>query len=195
MKRSTIIICFMLALAPALSGCAGVIIGGAATAGLAAYDERGIAGVAQDTATATKIRASMLDRADSIMKDVGIEVYEGRALLTGRVPSEEMRADAVQLAWKVENVKDVINEIVVSPNPLSDIANDSWISAQLKTKITFDQDVLAVNYAIETVGGVVYLIGIAQNQAELDRVTNHARNIKYVQRVVSHVRVKAPAAS
>ena len=178
-----------------LGGCAGLIVGGAATAGVAAYQERGIKGVAADTATATRIRAKLLDTNEELFRDVGIEVYEGRALLTGRVPSEERRADAVRIAWTVEDVTDVINEIEVSESPLSDIANDSWISTQLQSKMTFDKDILAINYSIETVGAVIYLIGIAQDKKELERVINHARSIKYVKRVVSHVRVKEPVKS
>lgn len=177
---------------PVLNGCASVVIGGAATAGVAAYQERGIAGVARDTATATRMRAALFDKDDKLFRDVGIEVYEGRAMMTGRVATEDMRADAIRIAWATEGVKDVINEINVSANPLSDMANDTWITTQLKSKMTFDTEVLAINYTIETVGAVVYLIGIAQDQTELDRVLNHARSIDYVQRVVNHVRIKDP---
>jgi osmotically-inducible protein OsmY len=38
--------------------------------------------------------------------------------------------------------------------------------------------------------GVVYLMGIAQDRAELDRVVDHARNIGLVTKVVSYVRIK-----
>jgi len=178
-----------------LTGCVGMVVGGAATAGVAAYQERGVKGVAIDTATATKIRAKLLEEDKNLFGDVGLEVYEGRVLLTGRVPTEEMRAQAVRIAWSVADVKDVINEVVISPNPLSDMANDTWITTQLKTTMTLDTEILAINYSIETVGGVIYLIGIAQNDAELQRVINHARAIKYVKRVVNHVRVKEPKAS
>lgn len=175
-----------------LGGCAGLLLGAGATAGVAAFDERGIKVVAQDTATSTKIRARLLEQQDELFRDVGVEVHNSRVLMTGRVATEDMRADAIKIAWSVDNVGDVINEINVSPNPLSDIANDSWITTKLKSSLTFDGDVLAINYAIETVGGVIYLIGIAQNQAELDRVIAHARDIKYVKRVVNHVEIKKP---
>lgn len=173
-----------------LTGCVGMIIGGAASAGVAAYQERGIKGVAADTATATRVRAKILEADDKLFRDVGIEVYEGRVLLTGRVASEDKRAEAVKISWSVIDVKDVINEVAVSENPLSDLANDSWITTQLKSKMTFDADILAINYSIETVGAVIYLIGIAQDKAELQRVLNHARSIDYVKRVVNHVRIK-----
>lgn len=178
-----------------LTGCVGMVVGGAATAGVAAYQERGIKGVAADTTTATKIRAKLLETDKELFSDVGIEVYEGRVLMTGRVPTEDMRATAVRIAWGVTDVKDVINEIVISANPLSDIANDTWITTQLKTKMTLDKEILAINYSIETVGAVIYLIGIAQDEAELQKVINHARSIKYVKRVVNHVRVKDAKAS
>jgi osmotically-inducible protein OsmY len=101
-----------------------------------------------------------------------------------------MRAAAVKLAWKTEGVKDVINEIQIGQSSLRDIARDSWITAQLKTKITFDKKILAINFSIETVNGIVYLIGIAQDQGELDRILTHGRGIDYVRRIISHVRVK-----
>ena len=37
---------------------------------------------------------------------------------------------------------------------------------------------------------IISLIGIAQDQAELDRVLAHARTIDYVKKIVNHVRVK-----
>ena len=67
---------------------------------------------------------------------------------------------------------------------------DGWVTAQLQSKITFDKDVLAINYSIETVSGTVYLIGIAKSQREVDRVIAHARSLGYVKRVISHVRIK-----
>lgn len=193
LRPATLMIC-AIALLP-LGGCVGMVVGGAATAGVAAYQERGIKGVAADTATSTKIRAKLLEADQHLFTDIGIEVYEGRVMLTGRVVTEDMRANAVRIAWSVSDVKDVINEVQISPNPLSDLANDTWITTQLKTKMTLDKEVLAINYSIETVGAVIYLIGIAQDQAELQRVINHARSIKYVKRVVDHVRIKEAKAS
>jgi osmotically-inducible protein OsmY len=190
LRPAMLVIC-AIALLP-LGGCVGMVVGGAATAGVAAYQERGIKGVAADTATSTKIQAKLLEADKHLFTDIGIEVYEGRAMLTGRVATEDMRANAVRIAW---SVSDVINEIQISPSPLTDLANDSWITTQLKTKMTLDKEILAINYSIETVGAVIYLIGIAQDQAELQKVINHARSIKYVKRVVDHVRIKEAKAS
>lgn len=179
-------------LLPALGGCAGAVIGAGATAGVAAMQERGLEGVTRDSALAAQILSNYVEIDASLASDVGVEVWEGRALLTGLVKTDAERAEAVRLAWRVTGIKDVINEIgIASDEGIEDFAYDSWISAQLKSRMTFDNEIFAINYDVETVNGVVYLIGIAQSQAELDRVMAHARDIKRVRRVISHVRVKS----
>jgi len=175
-----------------LGGCAAVVGGGAAV-GTAAYQERGVQGVARDMATATRLRTKFLDAGEDFVTGVGVEVYEGRVLLTGTLADDAMRAEAVGLAWKTDGVKDVINEIQTGQAGLRDLAKDAWITAQLQSKITLDKKILAINYSVETVNGVIYLIGIAQNRTEMERILAHAKAIGYVKRIVSHVRVKEGA--
>ena len=177
-----------------LGGCAGAAIGAGATAGIVALEERPLEVVALDTAIASKIRINLVNAGEKYIINVGIEVYEGRVLLTGYLPSEVMRAKAIRLTWEVAGVKDVFNELLVGETNIKNLTRESWITAQLTSNITLDKKILAINYSIETVGGTVYLIGLAQSQAELDRVVAHARNIGYVRNVISYVRVKkAPA--
>ena len=174
-----------------LAGCAGVVVGAGASTGVAAYQERGVEGVAKDLQIESRIIGNWFHFEHTLPTKVSVEVYEGRALLTGAVGDPKIRADAVRLAWKALEVKEVINEIqVTGPGDAFDIVRDTWITAQLKSKITFDENILAINYVIETVNGTVYLIGIAQNQAELDRVIAHCRALKHVKKIISHVRVK-----
>lgn len=194
-RRPLMLFAAMLMCWATLQACTpvGAVLGAGAATGLAAYQERGVDGVARDLRTSSRI-LDMFARTDHrLLGAIGVEVYEGRALLTGQVETEDMRAAAVRLAWGAEGVTDVINEIhVTSESGMIDTARDAWITTQLETKLTFDERVLAINYAIETSGATVYLIGIAQNESELDRVKNHARGIPYVRHIVSHVRVKAP---
>ena len=185
---------FVPLIALLLGGCVGVAVGAGATAGVAAYQERGIEAAAIDLNLEAQIVKLWLQQDETLTLKLGVEAYEGRILLTGVVEDPEMRADAVRLAWKVVGVREVINEIqVTSDSGIIDLARDSWITTQLKSKLTLDNKVLAINYAIETVNGIVYLIGIAQNQGELDRVIAHSRTIAYVRQVISHVRVKGAA--
>ncbi len=184
---------FLLAATLALPGCIGAAVGAGAAVGVSAYEERGVMGVANDFKIATLIRGRIIDKDPELAVDISVEVNEGRVLLTGVVADEGRRADAVGIAWETEGVKQVYNEILVSTaGGFLDTARDIWITTKLRSILTLDEKVLAINYAIKTVNGTVYLIGIAQNQAELDRVIAQARTIGYVRRIVNHVRLKTP---
>jgi len=192
-------LCALALLAGGLSGCVSVALTGAASAGIAASEERGIGGALTDTRIRADINEKWLQASMDILQKVDLSVQEGRVLLTGSVPTPEMRVDAVKLVWQVEGVREVMNEIQVGDgSSAGDYARDVWILTQLRSDILFDRAVQSVNYSVDAVKGTVYLMGVAQNQAELERVTNYARNLRYVKRVVSYVRIKdqpAPSSS
>ena len=193
-SRSIGAVAFLL-LSTGLSGCVGLAVGAGATAGTAAMQDRGLGGVIDDTVIHGKVTSAYFAN-DVKFKLIAANVHEGRVLLTGTVPKPEDRVDAVRHAWKVEGVKTVINEIMVEDDSgVLDLARDKWVSTQLLLKITFDSKIKAINYAIDTVNGTVYLMGVAQNEWELSLVSNHARSLDYVRRVVSHVRIKSDTAT
>lgn len=193
-SRSIGAVAFLL-LSTGLSGCVGLAVGAGATAGTAAMQDRGLGGVIDDTVIHGKVTSAYFAN-DVKFKLIAAKVHEGRVLLTGTVPKPEDRVDAVRHAWKVEGVKTVINEIMVEDDSgVLDLARDKWVSTQLRLKITFDSKIKAINYAIDTVNGTVYLMGVAQNEWELSLVSNHARSLDYVRRVVSHVRIKSDTAT
>ncbi|MEE2969085.1 MAG: BON domain-containing protein [Pseudomonadota bacterium] len=181
----------IVAIMPILTGCVSAAIGAGAIATSAVVQERGLKGGIDDTIIRARINSLWLEHDADMYRLVSLSVVEGRILLTGQVRLPRMRIDAVRLAWKAKGVREVINEIkVTDEGGIISYARDSWISTQLKSKLLFDKKILSINYSIETVNGAVYLMGIAQNRQELNRVTNHARTLKYVKRVVSYVRLK-----
>ena len=166
-------------------------IGVAATAGTAAMEERGFGAAVSDAAILTELNAQFFGRSAKMWAGLSVQVSEGRVLLSGKVREPRMRLDAVRIAWQANGVREVINEIEVTDRSvIGTLAQDTWISTKLKARITLDKDVSAINYTVVTVDSVIYLMGIAQNQTELDRVVNHARDIVDVRRVVSYVRLK-----
>ena len=173
-----------------LSGCASMAVGGGAAIGTAAYQERGVQIAARDLSAAMRMRASLTKAGKEFVIGINVEVYEGRMLLTGTLPNNEMQAKTVSMAWKIDGIKEVINEIRTGDAGFKDMGKDSWITTQLNSKITFDKEIFAINYSVKTVNGIIYLIGIAQNQTELNRVIDHARTIGYVKKIINHVRVK-----
>jgi osmotically-inducible protein OsmY len=180
----------------ALGACAPVVIGAGVTAGVAASQERGLAGAASDTKIRLQINHLWFQESTSLYSKIGLQVQEGRVLLTGQAPGPDVRVTAVRLAWQAEDVIEVINEIELGDkSSLSDAARDEWIGAQLRARLVGDAAVASINYSIETVNGSVYLIGVAQNQAEVDRVIAYAKNIAYVRRVLNYMRIKTAPAS
>ena len=175
----------------ALTACAAPgIVAGAATAGLTVAQERSIGTVIDDTAIELQIQHYLLQASDGLFIRVGIEVHEGRVLLTGVVPAPDDRVEAVRQAWQVNGVLEVINEVQVSDRAgIIDYLRDVKITSQLRFKMLRDRDIFDVNYTVETVNGIVYLMGMAGSRPELDKVTTHARNIAGVQKVISHVRL------
>ena len=173
-----------------LSGCTAVV-GAGAGLGVAAVQERGIKGKTEDIRLEALVLNKFLNSGLKLTTAIGVEVYEGRVMLTGATKDNKLSDKAVRLAWQVNGVKDVINEIQLDRNATAiDFAKDAWITTQLKSNLTFDPDIMAINYVVETVKGTVYLIGVAQNKTELNRVIAHASAIKHVINVISHVRLK-----
>ncbi len=158
--------------------------------------ERGLTGAAADTKIRLQINQLWLEESASLYAKINLQVQEGRVLLTGQVRKPEARVTAVRLAWQAKGVAEVINEIEVGDkSSLLDAARDEWIAAKLRARLLGDAAIASINYSIETVNGSVYLIGVAQNQAELDRVLAYARNIAYVRRVLNYMRLKTTGAS
>lgn len=175
----------------ALPGCVPLVVGGVATGGVVAAQERSPGGAVDDTVIRSKINQVWLDNDSEMYSKLYLSVQEGRVLVTGKVAKPEHRLTAVRLAWQVDGVREVANEIQVGESGgFGGYMSDSWILTRLRTELTFTTDIASINYSLECVDGVVYVMGIAQDQAELNAVLATARGIDGVKRVVSYVRVK-----
>src|SRR5205807_1660272 len=195
--RAVLCLVITLALPVALCGCPVAIVGGLAAAGGAGYtanQERGVTGTFDDLTIKTNIQNAWLQVNPLMQRDFTITVYEGRTLLTGMSPNPEMKVQAAQIASQIPGVRAIYDEIEVAPNEGAwESVRDTWISSQIRSNLVFASQVRSVNYTVDTVNGSVYLIGSARTQAELDRVTEAARNVPNVKRVVSYVEIRPGA--
>ena len=167
----------------------GTAIGAGARAGIALAEDRSINEVLSDTALRVAINAQLFEASfQDLFWSVTATVFEGRVLLTGRVVTENLRDEAAQIVWKIEGVREVLNEIEIGENKdVADSARDKMITVSLRTKILRDPRIAGINYKIGAYDRALYLIGVAQNQDELDRVITHAREVRYVRKLVSYV--------
>ena len=166
----------------ALSGCVGISLN---------TQERSFSHALDDFNTRTELNARLLGESPSLFANVSTTVIEGRVHLSGTVPTNDDRIKAARLAWATPNVREVVNDIeVTETGGLGDIARDRWISAQVRSRILTDGAIRDINYTIDTQNKVVYVLGIAQDQTELDRVLQHARSVDEVRRVVNYALLK-----
>ena len=190
-RQRRFIVAFVLIVSLPVGGCSSFFILTAPSVGVAAVQERSIGDAVDDFTIRAELNQLFFEDNVDLLQSVSFNVIEGRVLLKGSVKKQESRIRAIELAWQASGVREVINEIqVTDQGGIVNYARDTWISTQLTAEILFDKDIFAVNYNVETINGIIYLAGIAQDQAELDKVIDHARRIKNVKKVVSHVVMK-----
>ena len=175
-----------------VSGCIPVAVLGVGTlATTTLAEERGVSGTVSDSAIRSGVNAAWLKNKSSLLTQVEISVREGRVLLTGHVDKAEDAVEAIRLAWTVSGVSEVIDRIQVGKGGgFGGYIGDSWITTKLKTSFLTDSEISSINYTVKTVDDVVYIMGIAQTQKELDKVIKIARETRGVKKVVTFVRVK-----
>jgi osmotically-inducible protein OsmY len=179
-----------LLLAPACSPL-GVATTAGAVVGSAALQERGFQRTLDDKSMEVSIQKALIAVDFETFQRIDVSVVEGRILMTGIVPNADDRVKATQIAWQSDGVVEVINEVLIG-NDVGFINSgfDLKIEKALDLDLTLDKEIKGVNYIPDSMNGTLFIIGIAQNQAELDRVLAHARNVERVRRVVSYVQLK-----
>lgn len=174
----------VVGLTGSLTACVPLVVGGAAAGtALVATDRRTSGAQLEDEG----IELRLLGR---VRSDLGTRVrvnvvsYNRQVLLTGEVPNEKDKQTIEQIARKVENVSSVVNALAVMNTPsLTSRSADLLITGRLKAAILDASDLESNAFKVVTEHSVVYLMGRVTKR-EADRVTNIARTIPGVQRVV-----------
>lgn len=175
-----------------LSACSGlgILTGAAAVTGVSAAQEGGIRSAISDAKIKLLLNEAWFQYDIDAFRKLESTVDQGRVLILGVVQDPNQRVEAVRLAWQVRGVKQVINEIRVEESEgVKGFVRDTWITSKLRTGLTIDRDVQSINYSIDTVQGIVYLMGVAQNQKELNHVIEKVRTTSGVKKVVSYVKL------
>ena len=186
-KLNILILLFFL-----LSHCTPQLaVGTVSTAIAVSNEERSIGEFVDDTLIKTQIKNLYFDTDETIFFNVDVEVTQGRVLLTGTVDNSDLRIEATKTAWGINGVQTVINELQISnyDNILS-FADDLVISSKIKGKLLFNSDLPYMNYSVETVNGIVYLIGIARSEEERQSVIDLSKKVYGVVDVIDYINIK-----
>ncbi len=113
-------------------------------------------------------------------------------LLAGRVSAPEARLDATprRLDRSTASSRSTTIIEVAETSGWLDRPQDFIMRQALVAKILGDSSIREVNYTTDVVHGVVYLMGVGQNQDEVDRVVAHANSLNNVKRVENYVVLK-----
>ena len=127
-------------------------------------EERSIGEFVDDAIIKTVIKNTYFDQSENLFFNIDVEVSQGRVLLTGTVENIDLKIEATRIAWGVNGVKTVINEIQISnSDSILNFADDLVISTKILGKLMLEEEINSLNYNIETVNKLVYIIGIARN--------------------------------
>ena len=181
-------LCCLFLTVASLSGCvAGSGIVAFGEVGLAYAQERTVGNAINDKILSLKVRAKVLEVSDAIFDDSIIRVLEGNVYVFGRVSTKKDKIALINIVKNTEGVLDIYEDVFVSPKSDQGFLSDLSIKFEITQKITFDKHIDSINYDVVVVRGNVYFIGIAQDDEEHMRVTNIARGIKNVNRVISYI--------
>jgi osmotically-inducible protein OsmY len=115
---------------------------------------------------------------------VDVTSFNNIILLTGQVPTEQLKALAKQTTEKVNTVRKVYNELQIKGNTALLVrTNDSWLSTKVKGVFITDDIIDSSKVKVIVEDGVVYLMGLL-TQTEADYASSVASSITGVQEVV-----------
>lgn len=178
-----------------LQGCLPTVFGATAGTAIAASKDRSIGGAIDDATIAAKIKKDFVSEGfRELYTKIDVEVMNGRVMYAGSVKTEEDILKAVEIAWKPNGVREVINELHVDEKSsyfdAAQYSRDSWITSQIKARTIMHRDIKFVNYTVVTLKNIVYLFGIARSEEEVEKVANIAAETKGVEKVISHVKLR-----
>ena len=176
-----------------LTNCSIPVATGVATKAVTVSNsDRSIGEYVDDVLIKAILKNSYFDQSEKIFFNVDVEVSQGRVLLTGPVDNIDLRIEATRIAWGVKGVQTVINEIQISESDnILNFADDLVISTKVFAKLMLDEEVNSLNYNIETVNKVVYIIGISSSSDEKKKAIDLTKEVFGVEEVVEYITIKS----
>ena len=190
MKEVNIFIKLLLSLVISMNSisCTQLLVGGAASGGIILVQERSPEQAAKDIIIKTKIEEVFFStNYDDIFSKIKVIVFEGKVLLVGTVVNESSKSSATSIVKNINGVKEIADYIVVGKESVIDYLKDARISLEFKAMLLTDKAISEVNYSSTTENRILYIIGVSQNQEELDKVLYHAANVAGVRKIINLV--------
>ena len=168
-----------------LTGCVGVGSEGVLGTGVSIYlDPRSLGTQIDDSIMQKSLLIRIAKTDKKYILDVSSKVVDGHIFLTGVVEKVDEKILITKLAWKIEGARSVKNNIEVKDKfSLKNYSQDVLISSQMKVALLANKKISMSNYQVNTVNQVIFIFGIAANEAERREIMNEASLIKDVKSV------------
>lgn len=163
------------------------IVSVAANAGISS---KGFSASVDDTIIKAKIikKISSLDISNFL--DITVSVSMGEVLLTGYVDNQTNRLRVVESVWKVNDIKKVYNEIIVSPNvSIMDKTEDAIFESRIMTRLLFKSGINSNNFSIDVVDGTVFAIGLAEDLDEKTKFEQYLAEMNDIPKLVTIIKL------
>lgn len=182
--RAGLIASALGAAAVTLSGCFPVVATGMLAGALSVADRRTTGAQAEDQAIELKAFNQFRERFKSDQISLSVTSFNRIALLTGYAPNETVRAEAAKIVQSIDNVRSVVNEVVLGPAPsLRTYGSDTLLTARIKASLVEAKDLQANVIKVYTDSSTVYLMGVV-TEREAKRAGDIASRVSGVRRVI-----------
>lgn len=179
-------------LLPALQGCFPVVAAGIGTGVFTALDRRTVGTQTEDESIEWKASARQRENFGEKVH-VNFTSYNRKVLLTGEVPSAEIKAEIERLTTGVPNVQGVYNELMVAgASSFSARSNDTYITSKVKARFIDTAKFSAKHVKVVTEAGTVFLLGLV-TQREADAAIEVTRTTSGVMKVVNVMEIISEA--
>jgi len=185
MKNKFLILLFFLL----LNGCIAVTSTGLFGTGVTvALDPRTVGTQIDDSIMEKNLQTKILLRNKDHLLNVKIEVLDGRIFITGKVDDPEEKLQLTKLAWEINGVRSVRNDIKIKEDfDFKQSAKDLLITSQLRSAIILNKNIKAINYQIDTYKKKIFIYGIAMSEEEKNEVIQEANQILDVDDVIASI--------
>jgi len=186
MKNKFLILFIVVLILPS---CVGVSSKGIFGTGVSvAFDPRSVGTQIDDSIMQKNLSARVLILDKKYLFSVNSKVLDGRIFLTGKVDDPEEKLKLTKMAWEIQGVRSVRNDIKIKEDfNFKQSAKDLLITSQLRTALILNRNIKASNYQIDTYKKKIYIYGISITSDEKDEVINEAKQILDVKNVIASI--------
>lgn len=169
----------------------GAIVTTTSAGAVVAESDRSVGEAVDDAGIKIKIVEKFAKSKSGIFLDINSSIRLGTVLLTGIVETQEIRIEAIRLVWEIDGVKEVINEIEIgNKQNIKQYTQDLWISSRVRGKTLSEIGLDIITYNFETINGKVFVMGVASNLEESDKIIRVIKTVKGVKEISNHIIIR-----